>query len=169
MLRPRSLSALAFIAFAVLVASIFSRKADEMVSGKARAIDGDSVIVEGRQMRLMGLDAPEIRQVCSVAGASVQCGRDAHRALQRALARGPAVCIGNQTDRYGRLLVICRVNGVDIGADLVRNGLAVDYGSYASEEREARAGYRGLWAGTFERPEDFRKRMREERAVAPGS
>jgi endonuclease YncB( thermonuclease family) len=75
------------------------------------------------------------------------------------------VCVGRETDRYGRLLVICRVNGTDIGADLVRNGHAVDYGLYPAEEKAASEDRRGLWSGTFERPEAYRRRLREGGAV----
>jgi endonuclease YncB( thermonuclease family) len=165
MLRPRFLSAAAFIALCVLIAAALNKRNEEMIVGGARAIDGDSLIVQGRPMRLRGLDAPEARQLCTLAGQSMACGREAMRALQRWLARGPVSCIGHETDRYGRLLVTCRVNGADIGADLVRNGFAVDYGGYRAEESEARAAYRGLWAGEFERPEDYRRRLRDEGAA----
>jgi endonuclease YncB( thermonuclease family) len=165
MFRPRFLSAAAFIALCVLLAAALQKRNEEMIVGGARALDGDSLVVQGREMRLKGLDAPEARQLCTLAGQSVPCGRQAMQGLQRWLARGPVSCIGHETDRYGRLLVLCRVNGADIGADLVRNGLAVDYGAYASEEREARAAYRGIWAGEFERPEAYRRRLREEGQV----
>ena len=145
------------------MAAMLDRRPQEMITGAARAIDGDSLVVAGRDMRLKGLDAPEMRQLCSVAKQSVPCGRQAMQALQRWLARGPATCTGDEIDRYGRLLVICRVNGTDINADLVRQGFAVDYGGYPAEEREARAAYRGVWAGEFERPEAYRRRQRDER------
>jgi endonuclease YncB( thermonuclease family) len=166
MFRPRFLSAAAIIALAVMVAALFNRQSDELVTGKARAIDGDSLVVEGREMRLKGIDAPEAQQTCHLAGQTMPCGRQASAALQRWLNRGVVLCTGNETDRYGRLLVVCRVNGTDINADLVRNGFAVDYGLYPAEEREARAQYRGLWAGEFERPETYRRRQREERGTS---
>ncbi|MCU0817857.1 MAG: thermonuclease family protein [Beijerinckiaceae bacterium] len=162
MFRPRFLSAAVFIAACVLLAAALNRKAEEMVVGAARAIDGDSLVVNGREMRLEGIDAPEARQLCNLAGQSIPCGRQATQALQRWLARGPAACTGHENDRYGRLLVICRVNGTDINADLVRNGFAVDFGRYPAEEKEARAAYRGLWGGTFEVPAEYRRRIRAE-------
>lgn len=165
MFRLRFVSAAVFIALCVLLAAALNKHNEEMIVGGARALDGDSLVVQGREMRLKGLDAPEARQLCSLAGQSVPCGRQAMQALQRWLARGPVSCIGHETDRYGRLLVTCRVNGADIGADLVRNGIAVAFGSYTAEEREARAAYRGLWGGEFERPEDYRRRTRDEKQV----
>ena len=162
MRRPRYLSAGIIIVLLVLLAAMLNRKPDEVVTGAARAIDGDSLVVGAREMRLRGIDAPEARQTCVISGQIMPCGRQATAALQAWLRRGLASCTGNEIDRYGRLLVICRVNGADIGADLVRNGYAVDFGDYAGEEREARAQYRGIWAGTFERPAEYRRRQREE-------
>jgi endonuclease YncB( thermonuclease family) len=140
MLRPRFLSAALFIALCVLIAAALNKRNEEMIVGGARAIDGDSLVVLGREMRLKGLDAPEARQLCSLAGQSIPCGRQAMQALQRWLARGPVTCIGHETDRYGRLLVTCRVNGADIGADLVRNGAAVAGVANSSGPRITAAG-----------------------------
>jgi endonuclease YncB( thermonuclease family) len=166
MLRPRFLPAAAIIALGLVVLAIIGRAPDEIVAGTARAIDGDSLVVGGREMRLKGLDAPETRQMCEIAGRKTPCGREAAAALRRWLARGPVTCTGNEQDRYSRLLVTCRVNGQDIGADLVRNGFAVDYGGYSGEEREAAAAFRGIWAGRFERPEAWRRRMGNGRSQA---
>lgn len=161
MLRPRFTLAAAIIAFSLVVLGLMTRQPEEMLTGAAHALDGDSLVVNGREMRLKGLDAPELRQMCEIGGKETPCGRQAAAALRRWLQRGPATCIGSETDRYGRLLVTCRVNGQDIGADLVKNGLAVDYGGYPAEEKFASGDNRGIWAGHFERPEAYRRRMRE--------
>ncbi len=161
MLRPRFTLAAAILALSVLILGILSREPDVMLTGAARAIDGDSLVVDGREMRLKGLDAPEFRQTCDIGGKETPCGRQATVALRKWLARGPVTCTGNETDRYGRLLVVCRVNGQDIGADLVRNGFAVDFGGYAAEEKFAASDNRGIWAGRFERPDAYRRRLRE--------
>lgn len=128
-------------------------------AGVAVAIDGDTLRMGGRDLRLKGLDAPEYRQSCIAAdGRDSDCGRQARRALAEILRRGPASCAESDTDRYGRPLVRCSVAGQDVGAELVRSGMAVAYGDYDGEELEARLAGRGLWAGRFERPADWRKR-----------
>jgi endonuclease YncB( thermonuclease family) len=44
---------------------------------------------------------------------------------------------------------------------MVRSGYAVAYTAlYLEQENEARAARRGLWAGEFERPHAYRKRVR---------
>jgi endonuclease YncB( thermonuclease family) len=128
------------------------------ITGAAEAIDGDSLRMQGEEMRLKGIDAPEFLQVCRVSGRETPCGREARAALRKLLASGLATCIGDERDRYGRLLVHCRVRGIDINAAMVRDGQAVAFGSYEREEAEARAAYRGLWAGEFDRPRDWRAR-----------
>jgi endonuclease YncB( thermonuclease family) len=51
-------------------------------------------------------------------------------------------------------VAVCRVGGRDIGAELVREGWALDYrrysgGAYAADQAAARAERAGLWAGEF--------------------
>jgi endonuclease YncB( thermonuclease family) len=54
-------------------------------------------------------------------------------------------------------------SGEDIGAAMVRSGWALDYerysgGRYAAEQLEAEAALRGLWAGAFVPPWEWRHR-----------
>ncbi len=127
-------------------------------TGAAEAIDGDSLRLNGEEMRLRGIDAPEFSQMCQAGGRDSPCGREARAALRKLLSSGLATCIGDERDRYGRLLVSCRVRGIDVNAAMVRDGQAVAFGGYEREEAEAKAAFRGLWAGTFERPRDWRAR-----------
>ena len=47
------------------------------VTGPARVIDGDTLEVQGERIRLHGIDAPEIRQLCRLDGKPWQCGKEA--------------------------------------------------------------------------------------------
>lgn len=130
--------------------------------GETRVIDGDTLVIGGMMVRLKGIDAPEIRQLCRRGGAEWRCGLEAAERL-RALADGAILhCTRVGTDRNGRALAVCRTSGqADIGARLVREGWAVSYDtSYLVEEREAREGGRGLWSSQFERPRDWRRAHR---------
>jgi endonuclease YncB( thermonuclease family) len=128
------------------------------MTGVAEAIDGDSMRLTGEEIRLKGVDAPELLQTCQVSGRETACGREARAYLRRLVSTGLTTCVGEGRDRFGRLLAQCRVRGVDINAALVRDGHAVSFGAYGDEEAQAKAAYRGLWAGTFERPRDWRSR-----------
>jgi endonuclease YncB( thermonuclease family) len=133
------------------------------ISGRARVIDGDSLEVAGERIRLFGIDAPEARQYCRDArGQDYPCGRAATRALA-GLTGARVSCTLVTHDRYERDVATCTANGRDLGDAMVRAGHAVDYarhsgGRYAEAEREARAARRGIWAGTFEEPEAWRRR-----------
>lgn len=136
---------------------------EDRVSGRARIIDGDTLAIDGRTIRLAGMDAPELHQTCTLRGLPSACGEIAREALVR-LSAGSLSCRISGVDRYHRSLGRCGAGGTDVGAALVRDGLAVGYGAYAGEERAARQAGRGLWAGTFERPAVWRKaHPREER------
>ncbi len=128
------------------------------VSGRAVAIDGDSLRLDGRELRLEGIDAPELAQGCEADSRPVACGREARAALAALLAGGEIACRLGREDRYGRPLARCTRDGRDIAAAMVERGLALAYGDYETQELAARQARRGLWAGSFERPEDWRRR-----------
>ena len=128
------------------------------LSGHATVIDGDSLRLNGRELRLEGIDAPELRQSCTDrAGQIVGCGQQARQALARLAGQGPLSCEIGKSDRYGRGLARCRQDGVDINAAMVAAGHAVAYGAFRREEDAARAAGRGLWALNFDRPEAWRR------------
>ena len=140
-----------------------SERTGATIAGRAKVIDGDSLEVAGARIRLFGIDAPEAHQQCRDArGLDYPCGRAAARALA-ALAGARVSCTLLTHDRYERDVATCMANGRDLGDAMVRAGHALDYarhsgGRYAEAEREARAARRGIWAGTFEEPEAWRRR-----------
>ncbi|MBX3549075.1 MAG: DUF4236 domain-containing protein [Xanthobacteraceae bacterium] len=144
------------------------------IVGRARVVDGDSIIINGLQIRLEGIDAPEAEQVCTGAkGERWSCGITAAQRLA-GLVKGEVVtCKKIGTDRYARVLAICSLKGgTELNAWLVREGLAVAFLRYSMRyvavEREAKAARRGLWAGSFDLPWDWRAGNRQPIAAPPG-
>jgi endonuclease YncB( thermonuclease family) len=127
------------------------------VDGGAYVVDGDSLRIDGVDIRLKGVDAPEMRQTCSRAGRPYGCGEHARRALEAKIGGRPLACRVEGRDRYRRSLARCRLDGEDLGAWLVREGLAVGYRDYEPEEAAARARRAGLWAGEFQNPGAWRQ------------
>ncbi len=120
-------------------------------------------------MRLRGIDAPEYRQTCTTGGKAYPCGRQARAALAAMTAGKAVTCKGWERDKYDRLLAVCSVGSpaLDINGAMVRQGWAVAYGGYRSEEAEARKAKRGLWQGEFQRPRDWRIEHEQDRADEP--
>lgn len=152
--RWRWLSLLALLG---LGAVGYWQQTGETITGMGRAIDGDSLRIGTRELRLAGIDAPELHQTCERDGAGYPCGREARRVFSDMLARGAVTCTVRESDRYGRGLAICKQGEIEVNAVLVRQGQAVAYGRYDADERQARAARRGIWAGGFERPSDWRR------------
>jgi micrococcal nuclease len=125
--------------------------------------DGDSLWVRPaaggapRQIRLQGIDAPEICQAFGV------LARDALAA--HILHRDVAVNSRLQ-DSYQRALGRVTMNGQDLGAWMVSRGYAWSYrfrrdgGPYSAQEAQARKARLGLWAHSpAPEPHEFRKRQ----------
>ncbi len=130
------------------------------VAGKARLVDGDSLFVDGVEIRLKHIDAPEGRQICRRNGRDWRCGREATTRLRTFIARRPVVCKGDEYDRHNRLLAFCSVNGREINRWMVEQGWAVAFGGYRAEERQAKRARRGIWASHFQRPRTWRSQNR---------
>jgi endonuclease YncB( thermonuclease family) len=117
-------------------------------------------------LRLYGVDAFEAAQTCRDAeGKQWTCGAVATRRLEELVARPGFACnVDNEfTDKRAREFAVCTVDGKDVGALLVSEGLAFYYGrglQYLAVEAKARREKRGAWAGSFVRPQFWRQGAR---------
>jgi endonuclease YncB( thermonuclease family) len=135
------------------------------LTGIPRILDGDTVEINGVKIRLEGIDAPETDQLClDVNGHRWTCGIDARDQL---IAKGGGkswTCRVSSSDRYGRSLAICNVDGEDVGRWLVRAGWALSFTRYSHvydpDEKAARDAGAGLWSGAFIAPWDWRNRSK---------
>lgn len=136
----------------------------QTLSGPAEAVDGDTLIIGDTRIRLNAIDAPETDQTCLDAkGTPFACGIHAHDRLRAKIGKASVTCRGEGEDRYGRTLARCTLGGEDLNRWLVAEGLALAYvqysNQYAAEEARARDARKGLWAGAFTAPSDWRHRM----------
>ncbi len=141
----------------------------QSLAGRADVIDGDTLAIQGEptRIRLYGVDAPEGKQTCDDAtGRPYLCGSRSADALASLIGRnGRVTCREEDRDRYGRVVAVCLSNGRDINTEMIRQGWAVEYkqysdGRYSEEEDEAHRAKRGLWAGTFAKPWEWRRGQR---------
>lgn len=130
------------------------------VSGPACVTSGDVIMVNGKrwygkctggtEVRLFGIIAPELSQVCDVPGGQRwQCGRASAAMLLEAVKSETVVCEGKSADSEGRLLAVCRVRGEDLNRKMIRDGWALAYprhsAKYADDEKYAARARKGLW------------------------
>lgn len=129
--------------------------------GPVRVIDGDTLTVAGTRMRLAGIDAPEGPQPCQDRDQRhYPCGLEAIRELTRLIGDQTLHCRQAGWDaRWRGPLVRCQAGGTDLNREMVRSGWAIAWPGrdYQREEREARAARRGLWQGSFQPPEEWRR------------
>ncbi len=155
-----------------LVLALIATPALADVAGVASVIDGDTIEVRGQRIRLHGIDAPESRQLCRLDGKPWQCGKDAANALAEKIARRPLRCEDLGRGRHKRIIARCTVAGEDMGEWMVSQGLALAYRRYSldyvEEEADAQAARRGIWAGEFVKPWEWRRGERLE-TTAPKS
>ena len=135
----------------------------EKFIGPAIAIDGDSLLIADQRLRLDGIDAPELAQSCTKNGKSWRCGQQSRNVLKGLLKQGVLHCISTGQDKYDRTLVSCEIiSEFHLNQQMVQLGWAVDYGGYAREEAQARRNRLGIWAGEFDRPQDWRREHRAD-------
>ena len=139
-LRSRT-GALLTVTAALLLAT---PSAAEDLTGRARVVDGGTLEIAGRHIRLAGIDAPADHDMCG----DVRCGVQAAFALAEAIEQHWVDCTllpGNEPRP-----AVCRVGGPkgrDVNAAMVRSGWArATDAAYAADEAAARAAGRGLWA-----------------------
>ena len=147
----------------VLLVSLFacaSATARVLHGVVSHVTDGDTLWVrpaDGRpvQVRLQGLDAPEICQ---------PFGPQARDALAARVLHRPVRVATRARDTYQRTIGSVSLDGQDVGGWLVAGGFAWSgryrgrSGPYAQEEAQARSRRIGLWAASAMEPRIFRKR-----------
>jgi len=108
------------------------------------ATDGDTIRHDGVVYRLWGIDAPEVTDRCG----DWPAGTVARDRLAELMAGRAVACEARDRDRWGRVVALCRAEGVDLSAAMVREGLAWAFTrysrDYAALEIEARAAGRGV-------------------------
>ncbi|MDJ0803869.1 MAG: thermonuclease family protein [Desulfobacterales bacterium] len=166
-------AALVFSAFAIqLVLQALTSAGPHDCNRVIRVYDGDTVLLtyrdERRLVRLLGIDAPETSKSRGQPGQPFSARARSHLA-----ARITGRCVTLESygdDRYGRLLAVIRLEGVNINLEMVRRGLAEHYGGrtpegfdrrpYRRAEKAARSSSRGMWiqGDAYRSPIDWKHR-----------
>ena len=134
------------IGFLVLVTSLIAQP--ETLKGKVvKVVDGDTLTLltssnQQVKIRLASIDTPERRQ---------PFGNKAKQTLARLTFQQQALVEVETKDRYGRTVGVVFVNGQNVNAELVKQGMAWVYRKYTNDqvlyrlEAQARQENLGLW------------------------
>ena len=151
--------------FIFLLIFALPAQSEKIITGKARIVDGDTIEVNYIKIRLHGIDAPEIKQSCSINNVLWLCGIESEKALKKLISNQDVNCDIIDKDRYNRSIGICFVNNQNINDYMVRNGWAIAYryysDDYIDQEEEAKQKKLGIWQGKFEEPYLFRKKQKK--------
>lgn len=145
-------------------------KDSEWVQGYASVIDGDSIKLDGKLVRLFGIDAPELDQNCYTGNLIRDCGQDAATYLSDMIYGQIVRCRIDRIDAYDRILGSCIWNGRNINEVMVLAGQAVHWPRHADlyekTEAKARANRTGIWALDFATPEEWRLAVERQKYKA---
>ena len=143
------------------------------IYGVPKIIDGDTVHINNKKIRLEGIDAPEMRQQCKKESFKISfligftfykdysCGRVSKEKLITKINTSEIKCISSSKDRYKRYIATCFKGKTNLNQWMVRNGFAIAYRRYSKkyvpDEVFAKENKLGLWQGKFIEPEKWRK------------
>ncbi len=141
--------------------------------GAPKIIDGDTIHINNKKIRLEGIDAPEIKQQCKKPFLKISaiigfqfsknyaCGVISKKKLIDKIDNSKIKCISSSKDRYKRHLGTCFKDKINLNKWMVRNGYAVAYRRYSKDyvrdEKYAKKNMLGMWKGSFIMPEKWRK------------
>lgn len=95
----------------------------QVLEGRAYVVDGDGLVIRKTQIRLFGIDAPEMNH---------PYGKTAKSALIR-LCKGQVIRAEvTAVDDHGRTVARCTLpDGRDLSAEMVKLGLAIDWAKFS--------------------------------------
>ena len=136
------------------------------VSGVPKIREADQVQIGNTRIRLFGIDAPSVDQLClNTKGERWTCGVAARDALIKHAGNRSWTCHLGRADHRSHVPGRCEVDGEDIQKWLVESGWALAYhrlsNDYDADQAAARQAKAGMWQGAFIAPWDWRIRNKK--------
>lgn len=94
-----------------------------VIRGRAHVVDGDTIVIKKTQIRLFGVDAPELNH---------PYGQKAKWALVSLCKRQTISAQVTAVDDHGRTVAKCYLSdGRDLSAEMVKKGMAIDWPKFS--------------------------------------
>ena len=97
----------------LLIFFSFASFAENIIKGKAKIIDGDTIHIGKYKIRLHGIDAPEIKQTCTINKIIWGCGFESSQALENIispLSIPSSLIIISRLGPFGSYGSVCIIN-----------------------------------------------------------
>lgn len=121
------------------------------LQGSPTVIDGQTIEVGGKSLRLYGIRAPALDERCRFQDRSIACGRISRTALLDLTAGATVRCTLRAQRRDGPPAAVCHAGGYDLSEGMTYTGWAradrAVTDTYLRFERDARKHRRGMWRG----------------------
>lgn len=115
----------------------------DAIAGDAMVIDGRTLEVAGRKVRLWGIDSPDLDQTCTWSQKAIPCGHLAQGALKDLIIGASVRCEMKDPSNGSLSTAVCFADSYDIGANMIHTGWALTReptsAMYQETERKARA------------------------------
>ena len=132
----------------LFILATFTVQAQNLQGKVVHIADGDTITIltgskEQMKIRLAGIDTPEKAQ---------PFGNKAKQAVAALTFNKQVLVEVETTDRYGRTVGTVFINGENVNAELIRQGMAWVYRKYTNDQKlyeleiQAKQAKRGLWA-----------------------
>ena len=131
---------ISIILFSLFITKLFAGK--HYASGKARVVDGDTIVIKKERIRFGGINSPERKEV----GYKL-----AKNKLVEKIANNIVTCVREKNkDKYRRTVAECFIDGESLSSFMVKKGYACDYvfyskGKYAKAQKYAKDNKLGVW------------------------
>ena len=138
----KKLSQILFSIVILITYSIVNSAENNVLKGKARIIDGDTIEINKEKIRFGGINSPERNET------GYRLAKDK---LIEKIANNILTCVREKNkDKYRRTVAECFIDGESLSSFMVREGYACDYiyyskGKYAKEQKYAKANKLGVW------------------------
>ena len=127
-----------------------------------KIIDGDSLEIGNKRIRLQGIDAPEYTQYCFDAKKEkYSCGIKSKEFLANMVAGHKLHCKKQAIDRYSREISVCYADDMNVNKAMVEAGWAIAYRTSDQDlltaQQAAKRQQSGIYQGKFIAPELYRR------------
>ncbi|MGK7937270.1 MAG: thermonuclease family protein [Xenococcaceae cyanobacterium] len=131
------------------------------IKGEAHVIKGNIIEIDRQQIKLYGIDAPELEQICYVNDRPWQCGLTVKQKLVEKIEGKSLTCLTREQKNDNVPIAECFLGRQNLNGWLVEEGWAIadrqNSRSFISHEILAQRDHKGIYQSEFLKPSLWRE------------